>query len=57
MVADDVVGVFFRFKYWNFSEGIEDAWYFALDILEWSTWKEEHKNIKFNEAILIYPFL
>lgn len=25
--------------------------------LRWSTWKEECKNVKFNEAILIYPFL
>ena len=25
--------------------------------MRWSTWKEECKNIKFNEAVLIYPFL
>lgn len=25
--------------------------------MRWSTWKEEAKNIKFNEAILVYPFL
>ncbi|WP_332651500.1 DUF2625 family protein [Lysinibacillus sp. 54212] len=25
--------------------------------MRWSTWKEDCKNVKFNEAILIYPFL
>ena len=25
--------------------------------MRWSTWKEECKDIKFNESILIYPFL
>ncbi|BBK78764.1 DUF2625 family protein [Clostridium butyricum] len=36
------------------AQGNIDEFY---SIMRWSTWKEECKNVKFNEAILIYPFL
>ena len=36
------------------AQGNIDEFYSTM---RWSTWKEECKNVKFNEAILIYPFL
>ncbi|MBE6047044.1 MAG: DUF2625 family protein [Clostridium sp.] len=36
------------------AQGNIDEFYSTM---RWTTWKEECKNIKFNEAILIYPFL
>lgn len=36
------------------AQGNIDEFYSSM---RWSTWKEECKNVKFNEAILIYPFL
>ncbi len=36
------------------AQGNIDEFYSTM---RWSTWKEECKDIKFNEAILIYPFL
>lgn len=36
------------------AQGNIDEFYSTM---RWSTWKEDCKNIKFNEAILIYPFL
>lgn len=36
------------------AQGNVDEFYSTM---RWSTWKEDCKNVKFNEAILIYPFL
>lgn len=36
------------------AQGNVDEFYSTV---RWSTWKEDCKNVKFNEAILIYPFL
>lgn len=36
------------------AQGNIDEFYSTM---RWTTWKEECKNVKFNEAILIYPFL
>ena len=36
------------------AQGNIDEFYSTM---RWSTWKEECKNVKFNESILIYPFL
>lgn len=36
------------------AQGNVDEFYSTM---RWSTWKEDSKNVKFNEAILIYPFL
>ena len=36
------------------TQGNIDEFYSTM---RWSTWKEDCKNVKFNDAILIYPFL
>lgn len=36
------------------AKGNVDEFY---NTMRWSTWKEDCKNVKFNESILIYPFL
>lgn len=36
------------------AQGNIDEFYSTM---RWSTWKEDSKNVKFNEAVLIYPFL
>lgn len=42
-----------EFIAWTAQENIDEFY----STMRWSTWKEDCKKIKFNEAILIYPFL
>lgn len=55
---DTLVWESMEMKYSEFiawiAQGNVDEFYSTM---RWSTWKEDCKNVKFNEAILIYPFL
>ena len=65
IVATDVVGGIFAINSGKFDEGIGDVWYFAPEgnidefysSMRWTNWRESAKNVEFDKAILIYPFL